>query len=45
MLTPVAVAERTVRHAKPADGQPSQRDRVALSLLLCPEGHAPRDPR
>jgi hypothetical protein len=45
MLTPVAVAERTVRRFKPSDGQPSQRDLVALSLLLCPDGHAPRDPR
>ncbi len=24
---------------------PAQRDLVALSLLLCPDSHAPRDPR
>ena len=45
MLTPVAIAERAVRRSKLSDGQPSQRDLVALSLLLCPDGHAPRDPR
>ena len=36
MLTSVAVAERAVPRSKPSDEQPSQRELVALSLLLCP---------
>ncbi len=28
--------EPTPHRPKPSDGQPSQRDLVALSLLLCP---------
>jgi len=45
MLTSVAVAERTLHRAEPADRRPSQRDLVATSLLLCPGGTTPRDPR
>ena len=45
MLTPVTVAEGALHRAEPADGRPSQRDLVALSLLLCPDGPSPRDRR
>jgi len=45
MLTPVAAAERTLRRAEPADPRPSQRDLVAMSPLLCPDGPPPRDPQ
>ena len=40
MLTSAPVAERTLHRAEPADRRPSQRDLVALSLLLCPDGSA-----
>ncbi len=40
ILTSVAVAERTLHRAEPADRRPSQRDLVAMSLLLCPDGSA-----
>jgi hypothetical protein len=45
MLTPVAVAEGALHRAEPADGRRSQRDLVAMSLLLCPDGPPPRDRR
>ena len=45
MLTSVAVAERTLHRTEPAGGRPSQRDLVAMSLLLCPDGPPPRDRR
>ena len=36
MLTSLAVAERALLRSKPSDEQPSQRELVALSLLLYP---------
>ena len=45
MLTPVAVAEGALHRTEPADGRPSQRDLVAKSLLLCPDGPPARDRR
>jgi hypothetical protein len=45
VLTPVVLAERTVRRSGPSDNRPSQRDLVAMSLLLCPDGRPPRDRR
>ena len=38
MLTPVAVAERTLGASKRSGPRPSQRELVAMSLLLCPDG-------
>ena len=44
VLTSVAVAERTLRISEPAERRPSQRDLVAMSLLLCPDSR-PQDLR
>jgi hypothetical protein len=38
MLTPVAAIERTRGASKPSGPRPSQRELVAMSLLLCPDG-------
>ena len=45
MLTSVGVAERTLHRTEPADRRPSQRDLVAMSLPLCPDGPPPWDRR
>jgi hypothetical protein len=42
MVSPVTIAERTLRDADAAERGASQRNLVALSLLRCPD-RAPRE--